>query len=178
MEFGIQIFRYDGQEIAFDMTTKNLMVNATEMAKAFHKLPADFLRLDQTKTFIEICLKYGNSPNIMVAKEEDMVISKQKSGTWMHRILALKFAAWLNPEFELWVYSTIDEILFGSYRQIEESLKESAQRKNRIEEIRKSLQSSPEYQELERLELEERQANYRRSKGHKNQLELFRINTL
>ena len=35
----------------------------------------------------------------------------------MHRILALKFAAWLDPDFELWVYNTIDNILFGNYNK-------------------------------------------------------------
>jgi phage antirepressor YoqD-like protein len=29
----------------------------------------------------------------------------------MHQKLALKFAAWLNPEFELWVYDRIEELL-------------------------------------------------------------------
>lgn len=51
--------------------------------------------------------------------------ARQKSGTWMHRILALKFAAWLNPDFEIWVYSTIERILFGKHAQREESLERS-----------------------------------------------------
>jgi len=32
-------------------------------------------------------------------------------GTWMNETLALKFAAWLNPKFELWVYGKIKELL-------------------------------------------------------------------
>jgi hypothetical protein len=28
---------------------------------------------------------------------DDLIVSRQKSGTWMHRVLAIKFAAWLNP---------------------------------------------------------------------------------
>jgi hypothetical protein len=39
----------------------------------------------------------------------------------MHRILALKFAAWLDPYFEVWVYTTIDKIIFGNYREIKEA---------------------------------------------------------
>jgi hypothetical protein len=40
----------------------------------------------------------------------------------MHRVLALKFAAWLSPDFELWVYTTIDKLLFGKYVEREKSL--------------------------------------------------------
>ena len=32
-------------------------------------------------------------------------------GTWMDEKLALKFAAWLSPEFELWVYDRIQELI-------------------------------------------------------------------
>ncbi|MEM1121660.1 MAG: KilA-N domain-containing protein, partial [Bacteroidota bacterium] len=32
-------------------------------------------------------------------------------GTWMDEKLALKFAAWLSPNFELWVYDRIQELL-------------------------------------------------------------------
>jgi len=37
----------------------------------------------------------------------------------MHRKLALKFAAWLSPEFELWVYDRIEELLLEA-KQVEE----------------------------------------------------------
>ena len=92
----------------------------------------------------------------------------------MHRILALKFAAWLSPAFELWVYSTIDDLLFGRLRKTEESLRQSAARKNRIEELRAELLKDERYFEIERLELEERQAAYSRGKNNRNQLDLFR----
>lgn len=176
MEKGIQIFKYDGQTIEFDLTNSNLMVNATEMAKIFNKKVEAFSRNEDTQRFILECLKSDNSSFLGVEKEEDLILSKQKSGTWMHRLLALKFAAWLSPAFELWVYSTIDKILFGNYIALEESLKASAQRKNRIDELRTALTDNEEYRELERLELEERQASYRRGKENKSQLDLFRSN--
>jgi hypothetical protein len=174
METSIQIFTYNDQKIEFDLAPNSVMVNATEMAKLFGKYPKDFLILDTTKAFINSCLKKENSPFLSVENEDDIVISKQKSGTWMHRILALKFASWLDPDFELWVYSTIDQILFGKYRMIEESLKESARRKNRMDELKNKLAETDEFRELERLELEEKQATYRRTKENRNQLDLFR----
>ena len=37
--------------------------------------------------------------------------TKELQGTWMDEKLALKFAACLSPEFELWVYDRIQELL-------------------------------------------------------------------
>jgi hypothetical protein len=42
----------------------------------------------------------------------------------MHRILALKFAAWLSPKFELWVFFTIDKIIYAQYKNITEATTE------------------------------------------------------
>lgn len=33
-----------------------------------------------------------------------------EQGTWVHPQVALKLAAWLNPEFEVWVYATIEKL--------------------------------------------------------------------
>ncbi|WP_020597886.1 KilA-N domain-containing protein [Spirosoma panaciterrae] len=122
MEDQIIKYVYEDQEIEFDLSGHTLMVNATEMAQVFGKKTNDFLRLDQTKAFIIECLSYGKSRNSDISEsensrllgietEEDIVRVNHRHGTWMHRILALKFAAWLSPRFELWVYSTIDQIL-------------------------------------------------------------------
>ena len=165
---------FENHFVDFELTNDNLMVNATQMAKIFGKLPKDFLKNDDTKLFLNECLKKENSPFLIVEKEEDLVISTQKSGTWMHRILAIKFAAWLNPKFELWVYVTIDKILYDYYKRLQESLKISAKRKNRISEIKDNLNSNPEFQELQRLELDERQESYKRAKENRNQLDMFR----
>ncbi|MEI6143742.1 MAG: KilA-N domain-containing protein [Mariniphaga sp.] len=167
-------FEFNNQEVDFEQNDQTLMVNATQMAKIFGKLVAHFMANDSTKNFISACLNNRNSDYLNVKTEEDLISSTQKSGTWMHRVLALKFAAWLDPDFEVWVYSTIDELLFGRFRRIEESLRLSAARKNRIDLLRDELRSEERYAELERLELEERQSAYSRGKENKNQLELFR----
>lgn len=169
-----QIFSFNGQEIEFGFEKTNVMVNATEMGKLYDKKVEAFMRNEDTKNFIISALKSENSRFLNIEKEEDLVISSQKSGTFMHRVLALKFAAWLNPDFEVWVYKTIDYILFDYYKRIEESLKQSATRKNRMDEIKEKLRINTEYQELEKLELEERQAAYNRGKQNRNQLDLFR----
>jgi hypothetical protein len=120
METKICVFQEN--PISFNLgKDKSVMINATEMAKVFNKLVKDFMSNDGTKKFIEECLKKDNSPFLNINSEEDLYVSRQKSGTWMHRILALKFAAWLSPAFELWIYSTIDSLLFGKYVEREKS---------------------------------------------------------
>jgi hypothetical protein len=56
------VFAYNGHNITFGQGDSDVMVNATQMAKPFGKLPADFLRLDQTKSFVNVLsAQYGKS---------------------------------------------------------------------------------------------------------------------
>lgn len=179
----IQKFNYQNQEIEFDLRDKNVMVNATEMAKAFGKDLFQFTKSDSTKSFISSCLKPANAGLLNIKNEEDLIISKQKSGTFMHRILALKFAAWLDPDFELWIYHTIDELLFGSLRQRDLILRDKTLKEMRIseleEKINKSLIESDDYKNLQKLKSETKAL----TKGLKNfdkehianQLELWQV---
>jgi hypothetical protein len=106
-------FVYNNTQIDFlPVGNDSLMINATQMAKIFGKEVKHFNENDKTEKFINACLISRNSDLLNVKKREDLIYSKQKSGTWMHRILALKFAAWLDPDFEVWIYSTIDKIIF------------------------------------------------------------------
>lgn len=167
-------FQFYKFQIHFLLENQSLMVNATEMAKAFGKQVNEFLSNKNTKSFVDACLKNGNSRFLSVEKEDDLVLSRQKSGTWMHRILALKFAAWLDPEFELWVFNTIDEILFSHYRELEANLRQSAERRKRIEELESDLRSSDNFVELEQLKAAEKRAARKRSNFNKQQLDIFR----
>jgi hypothetical protein len=132
---------YEGTEVSFEMDRDHgLMVNATEMAKIFGKDVPDFTILKQTKDFISECLKNQNSGFLGVKSEADLIISRQKSGTWMHRVLALKFAAWLSPSFELWVYRTIEGLLFGKLTKREASFR----RTMLLQQERDHLYNKPE----------------------------------
>lgn len=155
----IQIFKYDDVEIEFDFRQgKNMMVNATEMANAFGKKVTHFLENENTENFILACLNSRNSDFLAVKNREDLVFGKQKSGTWMHRILALKFAAWLNPDFEVWVYYTIDRLLYEFANEIEESISESILLQREQDAIRNKLaKENPEF--LEYLTLEQKIIN-------------------
>lgn len=170
----VQTFVYGGAQVAFDISGEgNVMVNATEMAKIFGKRIDHFLKSDHATEFMKLLEFPPNGVNSAPLSKDEIILTKGQSGTWMHRILALKFAAWLNPAFELWVYKTIDDLLFGRFRKMEASLKESAERRVRMQDLRKTLQESDAYIELEQLELQEKRASIQRSRENRFQLELF-----
>jgi hypothetical protein len=174
MQTHIIKFEFNQQEVDFEHSNEKLMVNATQMAKIFGKDVFQFTRIEGTKSFINSCLKPQNCGLLGVNCEADLIVSTQKSGTWMHRVLALKFAAWLDPDFEVWVYSTIDQLVFGRYKRMEESLRLSAIRQNRIEEIKNELRDDDRFAELERLIFEDGQLMRGRQRENKSQLDLFR----
>ena len=108
-----KICAFEQNNITFLLSKDNgMMINATEMAKIFGKQVNEFMSNERTVLFIKECLNNGNSRYINIKSYSDLYRTNQKSGTYMHRILALKFAAWLSPKFELWVYSTIERLLF------------------------------------------------------------------
>jgi hypothetical protein len=115
----------------------DVMVNATEMAKVFGKEVKFFTRLQSTKMYIEKLLERKNMVALSAPKEqknsknepknnymvadvlpynyENIIFSNAKAGTYMCRHLAIKFAAWLDIDFEMWINETIENILFSEY---------------------------------------------------------------
>lgn len=173
-------FIYEGNPecpVDFEPTDRdNVMVNATQMAAIFGKDVFQFTRIDDTKSFIESCLKPQNCGLLGIKNKSDLIISKQKSGTWMHRILALKFAAWLNSDFEVWVYITIDQILNQYFREQRDARIEKLRIKQRKESLRTELLKKypdfAEYAELEQLEKESDIKIIKSVKKQVNQLKL------
>ena len=89
-----KVCNFEKNTVTFILSKDNgVMVNATEMAKIFGRKVEAFMRNEDTQNFIAECLKSENSRFINISKEEDLYRSSQKSGTYMHRVLALKFAA-------------------------------------------------------------------------------------
>jgi hypothetical protein len=169
----IQLVKFQETEIGFDFTGSNVMVNATEMSKIFGTDTEAFMRNKDTKRFIEECLKTENSRFLFVEKEEDLIVSKQKSGTWMHRIFALKFAAWPDPSFELWVYKTIDDLLFGRFKRYVAEVEHTEKAKQKLRELEEKKMEDPEYLEIIELRKVIAGSGKRRAMALNGQLELF-----
>ena len=110
-------FDYKGKRISFDFGDGEEMVNASEIVKAFGKRLRNFTRLQQTKDFILALEKEMNSKGSDLSVWKKAIKSVRGGndpslrGTWYEKRLALKLAAWLNPEFEIWIFSRIEELL-------------------------------------------------------------------
>jgi len=122
-EIELVVYDYNGSHISFQPSDGNVMVNATEMAKPFGKLPANFLKTKEIQEYIEVLERYSNSNN------EKIVVVKQggkEQGTWIHELLAVRFAQWLDAKFSVWVDIQIKKLLtqgkgieFKGYRMAE-----------------------------------------------------------
>lgn len=102
------------------------MINATEMAKPFGKKVGHFLENRNSKAFIALLNERHRNSDIASKKEVIRVVkggdaSLGLQGTWMDEKLALKFAAWLSPAFELWVYDKIQELLTTGKTELTET---------------------------------------------------------
>ncbi|PSR54197.1 hypothetical protein AHMF7605_12020 [Adhaeribacter arboris] len=110
----LQVFSYQNNPIAFSQKD-SVMINANQMAKPFGKLVSNFTKTEQTQYFIDaLCKQYS-------LKNSEVLLSVNggsNPGTWMHQKLAIKFAAWLSPEFELWVYDRVEELLLTGKTEI------------------------------------------------------------
>jgi len=158
-------FIYQDTQIHFALSNdKNVMVNATEMAKAFNKKTELFLKSDHAKAFIEV-LKLQpnggslnsvftpNGGNKEFLREEDIIEFRGRNGIYFHRILALKFAAWLDPAFEVWVYSAIEHILFGDYKKHDQAVIDNLQFEKELEVVESELYNNPLFVKYQNINL-------------------------
>lgn len=138
-------FIYQDTQIHFllNPTDDNVMVNATEMAKLFEKRMDVFLKSEHAKAFINVLLSTPYGGNKTPLTMDEIIFANKKAGTYMHRILALKFAAWLSPEFEVWVFSMIDQIMFGSLKDYRDALKREALLKSNKAKLKQNLIENP-----------------------------------
>ena len=151
---------------------KNVMVNATEMAKLFDRRTKDFLKTDHAKAFIEVAERALNGAH----SDSKLIDNRGHMGIYFNKRLALKFAAWLSPEFEYWVYSTIDEIVFGNYQKHWEAHAIQEQAKMEMERLKTEMLTRPTietnrayFEALER----KNNAKSEKTKAIRNQLKLF-----
>lgn len=183
-------FIYEDTEIHFliNPLDNNVMINATEMAKLFDKRIDVFLKAEHTKRFIE-CLEKsineftpngGNSDNQFPPyggnSEVKIIETRGQSGTFMHEVLALKFAAWLDVEFEMWVYKTIQELLFGHYKKHWQAHAIQEQAKIEKEKIKQIILTNPTPELVAQYfeeENKEKNAGKDKTKAIKNQIKLF-----
>lgn len=104
----VQIFNYDGAPVVFQEGA-NGMINITPVVQQLGKRLDNYMRLKQTREFIEILTEELGSRDavIQVVQGGD----PQLQGTYMCKVLAVNVAAWLHPRFNVWVFTKITELL-------------------------------------------------------------------
>lgn len=111
------IFKFDNNEINFSLRGdgNGTMINATEMAKPFGKLFADWYRQKSTKEFLKALESDMGIPiSQLVVVIKGNYGNGIKQGTWLHEDVALEFARWLNPIFAIWCNKRIKEIIINN----------------------------------------------------------------
>jgi ribosomal protein L7/L12 len=104
--------KYENISIMFSQDfDKTIYINATEIAKKFHKKPVDWLKTKETQKYIEAVLKAQQLPYDKVVKIVKGGNNPEEMGTWIHKKLIIAFARWLSPEFAVWCDGVIEEIL-------------------------------------------------------------------
>ncbi len=101
-----------------EQRTKDSMFNATNLLKQWNEASGEkkeitkFFDNDNTKEFISALMEEENLHTQKSAYVKSNARSDRGGGTWMHPILFVKFAMWLNPRFEVQVIKFIyDQML-------------------------------------------------------------------
>lgn len=149
MSTTIQNFSYKGSNISF-ANGKNVMVNATEMAKSFDKRPAKWLELPSTKEFLAALTAIRKSDTALIQTNSGGI--NGGGGTWMHEDVALEFARWLSPAFAIWCNDRIKELMKYGMTATQPTLDEMVNNPDLV--IRMATQLKQEREEKARLEAE------------------------
>ena len=148
MENNIIVFDYQGSNIPFELTGNDVMINATEMAKAFgpNKRPSFWLRSQEAKDYISAVINVQNLhiENLIITERGGSKFEK-RTGTWMYRLIAIEYARWLNPEFSVWCNMKIDEIINQGYAFRDAEIQRLSQENNNLQGMIQSMQPQVDY---------------------------------
>jgi phage antirepressor YoqD-like protein len=111
-----QIFKYQGNDITFQIGNGDVMVNATEMARPFGKRAGEWIRLPSTQNYLDALEAMGKSHRSRLVYTENGV------GTWLHEDMALEFARWLSPRFAIWCNDRVKELMKYGFTASQEKL--------------------------------------------------------
>ncbi|MDH2293199.1 KilA-N domain-containing protein [Cobetia sp. 1AS1] len=105
---------YEGQSIRFNTDG---WINATDIAKRFHKRPVDWLKQDETQAYLrEFAAALNCDPESLLKTRR----GRYDSGTWLHPKLGVRFAQWLDVRFAVWCDLRIDAFMRGELSAMQE----------------------------------------------------------
>ena len=85
--------------------------NATQAAAKWGKAPAEWLRLQSTKDYIDALKRHNPSMGKSHKSKSGPLASG--GGTWLNPKLAVAFARWLDADFAVWCDAQIDSLIRG-----------------------------------------------------------------
>lgn len=178
-------FIYNEKTISFDsIGDNNVLVNATEMAKAFDKRIDHFLKADHVNEVIEALIESlnedreftPNGGNSSLITRDQIIQTRGQNGTWMHRILALEFAGWLDARFKVWVWKQVDKIILGHYREVKSAVYEKLAAEKALEFKRvQLLKENPAFVEFLELEGKLTESEKKRQKALKASMDQIKL---
>lgn len=175
-------YLYQGHEIHFLVNPhdKNVMINATEMAKLFDKRTNNYIRNEATQEFMNAIKRTHIRGQIGEVQTENinykLIEDRGRNGIYFCELLAIDFATWLDVDFKLWVYQKIQEVIFGNYKKHWEAHAQQEQARVAMDLLKDQLLINPTPETVaEYFEQEKnwKQAKYEKSKAIRNQLSLF-----
>ena len=69
--------------------------------------PSKFMRSSQIKKFVQVLSAGQNCPAVVVNNGEC------SHGVWRLELVAIRYAAWIKPEFEIQVYNTFRDMVMN-----------------------------------------------------------------
>ena len=97
---------YEGTEISFELSNGDVMVNLTDVAKAFPS--KNLSQIINSKEIREYVNRLAAIRNYIAS---DLLQVENGVGTWAHQKVALRVAQKLSPDFAIWVDSKLEELL-------------------------------------------------------------------
>jgi len=159
---------YKENKITFVLGYNSVVkVNANEMAKIFDKDFEEYIKLKSTQDFIKAymqSLKGDDDDNIPMP--DDLLYSQRKSGTYISDDLAKKFAAWLNPVFEVWILKKIEELKFSHYNAHSKALNAQQQEIVKFEALQRQAVREQNELALSIIESHRKLETFRNDKGN------------
>lgn len=119
-------FDYQGQAVAFNAEG---WINATEAAARFGKRPVDWLRLSETRDYLEAMASALGLEGKVSQNHFGLTRTSRGGkapGTWLHPKLAVRFAQWLDTRFAIWCDLQIDSLLRGESKPWASARREAA----------------------------------------------------
>ena len=125
----------------FEIDQEKQMVNITKIAQVFGKRIDAWKNLTNTKEFLADFQEANPNTVTLVSLKG----GSGEQGTWVHRKIAIKFAAWISTKFEIWCLDKLDELFqngsvsLNMPKTFSEALRLYADEVDRTEKLTKEL---------------------------------------